>query len=151
MIIRSLLFLAVAGAAAGAAYVRFAPMDATAWHVDPATVTRSGKPNDYLVSEGGDRAPVIVTGATPEAALAQLDAIATAEKGVTRLAGSPQDGHVTYVQRTPLMGYPDAISVTATAAGEDVALRLYSRSRFGHSDLGVNEARVERWLAAVGE
>ena len=36
------------------AYIRFAPDDARIWHVDPAGISRTGKPNDYYIAEGGD-------------------------------------------------------------------------------------------------
>ena len=67
-------------------------------------------------------------------------------------AASVSDGHITYVQRTRLMGYPDAISVQVHPTDEagQVAIDIFSRSRFGHSDMGVNAARVERWLSQLG-
>jgi uncharacterized protein (DUF1499 family) len=34
-------------------------------------------------------------------------------------------------------------------AGEGSTLAIYSRSLIGRSDLGVNRARVTRWLAAL--
>jgi len=48
------------------------------------------------------------------------------------------------------MGYPDAISVKAVQTGDRTGLMLWSRSRYGQSDLGVNQARIERWLTALG-
>jgi uncharacterized protein (DUF1499 family) len=30
-------------------------------------------------------------------------------------------------------------------------LALYSRSQLGHGDMGVNRARIERWLAKLAE
>lgn len=149
MIMRTLVFVTAGAVVAGMAYIRLSPMDPQVWHVDPAKAVRTGKPNDYLLADGGDR-PAISVDETPEAVLARLDAAAMAEPGVTRLAGSVETGRVTYVQRTRLMGYPDAISVFAVPEGEGARLSLYSRSRYGHSDLGVNKARVERWLAALG-
>lgn len=152
MIRTTLIFLAVlliVAALAFAAYVRLSPMDPTAWHVDPATTPRTDKPNDYLVADGGDRDAIVVA-ETPEAVLTRLDAAAMAEPGVSRLAGSVADGRVTYVQRTPMMRYPDAISVSAVPDGDGAKLSLYSRSRYGQSDFGVNRARVERWLATLG-
>lgn len=149
MIKRTLLLVTAGAVVAGLAYIRLSPMDPGVWHVDPAVAERTGKPNDFLVAEGGDR-PAIAVGDSPVDILTRLDAVALAEAGVTRLAGSPEAGRVTYVQRTRLMGYPDAISVSATPEGEGALLQVYSRSRYGQSDLGVNRARVERWLDALG-
>lgn len=146
---RTLLLVTAGAVVAGLAYIRFSPMDPEVWHVDPAKAVRTGKPNDYLVADGGDR-PALAVAETPEALLTRLDAAAMAEPGVTRLAGAVETGRVTYVQRTPLMGYPDAISVSAVPEGDGARLSLYSRSRYGHSDLGVNKARVEQWLGDLG-
>ena len=139
---------ALLGAALLAAYVRLSPMEAEDWHVDPAATDRTGRPNDYLVGPEGDRAEV-VSDLPPVELLTRLDAVAMAEPGVTRLAGSTVEGRVTYVQRSRLMGYPDAISVSAVPEGAGSRLSIYSRSRYGVSDMGVNAARVDRWVAAL--
>jgi len=55
-----------------------------------------------------------------------------------------------WVERTALMNYPDIIVAEAVAGPQGGAgLFLYSRSLLGWSDLGVNRARVERWLGAL--
>ena len=42
------------------------------------------------------------------------------------------------------------VTAQVTAAGPEAStLVLYSRSVYGHSDLGVNRARVTAWLAAL--
>ncbi|MEM9843514.1 MAG: DUF1499 domain-containing protein, partial [Pseudomonadota bacterium] len=82
--------------------------------------------------------------ATPET-LAALDEIARATPRTTILAGSVEDGIVTYVTRSALMGFPDYTTVSLS----DGALTLYARLRFGQSDLGVNAARLEAWLRAL--
>ncbi|WP_339644204.1 DUF1499 domain-containing protein [Jannaschia helgolandensis] len=148
MIIRSLVLAAVGLTALGLTYVRIAPTDPAVWHVDPTKAIRSGKPNDYLVADGGDR-PAIVSDVPPADLLSRIDAVAMAEVGVTRLAGSPDEGLITYVQRSRVIGFPDAISVSARPDGMDSRLSIWSRSRYGQYDFGVNRARVERWLAAL--
>ena len=134
---------------AGLAYVRYVPMDPEHWHADPEDGARTGNPNDHLMGPGGDRAPLIFD-LPPAEVMARLDVAAMVEPGVERLAGDVGAGHVTYVQRTRLMGYPDAISVKASPEGAGTRLSIWSRSRFGKSDFGVNRERVERWLAAAG-
>lgn len=139
-----LLVLALGVAIAAAVVFRVVPMPPETWHVDPLTADAPGTPNFDL--RRGDDAPLI---ATPPAALApRLDALAMAE-GATRIAGSAAEGFVSYVARTPVMGYPDAISIRLVPEGEGTRLHIFSRSRFGHSDLGVNAARVARWIAAL--
>ena len=135
-------------AAAGAVYVRLSPMDPAIWHADPEAALRTGRPNDFLVGPGGDRAAILVDG-PPGDVMARLDTVAMGEPGTERLAGTPGEGWATYVQRSALMGYPDAVSIRAAPEGGGTRLTIWSRSRYGQSDMGVNRARVERWLAAL--
>lgn len=147
---RRILLAALAlGAVAVAAMPRLLPMAPSDWHVDPLAAERTGRPNAWLLALGGDAPPVASTD-PPAAVLARLDAAAMAEPGVERLAGSPGEGLVTWVQRSRAMGFPDAVSIRAAPAGDGSIVTVFSRSRYGYSDMGVNRARVERWLAAAG-
>lgn len=127
-----------------AAFVRLAPTDPARWHVSLAASPRSIKPNDAASYPG---APEL---ALPPAALAQRIAdIALAEPRTVLIAGSVAAGHMTFVQRSALWGFPDFITVEVLPAPGGSALRLWSRSRFGYSDMGVNAARRDRWLAQI--
>ncbi|MEL6588046.1 MAG: DUF1499 domain-containing protein [Pseudomonadota bacterium] len=150
MIIRLIAVGTLAAAVGFAAWVRLAPFDTATWHADPEAGTRTGNPNDALMGPGGDR-EAIAFPESPDALLARLDQIALAEPRTTRLAGDPADAHVTYVQRSALMGYPDVISVKALPSGGGSTLVMWSRARFGLSDLGVNAKRVSRWVAALSD
>lgn len=144
MIRTALLIVAVAALvllAGFALWVRLVPMDPAVWHADPETAEGTGRPNEYRVA-------VDVAGA-PEDVLARFEAVALAAPRTVRIAGGPAEGRATYVQRSALMGYPDAVSVKAEPSGGGTRLHVWSRSRYGQSDLGVNAARVERWLAAM--
>jgi uncharacterized protein (DUF1499 family) len=151
------VFLALVLLAAGAMiYVRVAPLDAATWHVDPATAPTPETPNSFRVlAPGATPGPEEMVSPVYAVAPAQLmqafDTMALAQPRTERLAGTPDgQGHVTYVQRTPLVAYPDYISVRAVPAGEGrSALVILSRSRFGKSDLGVNRARITQWLEAL--
>jgi uncharacterized protein (DUF1499 family) len=56
-----------------------------------------------------------------------------------------------YIQRTELMRYPDSITVRfIPLADGQSTLAIYSRSHYGRSDFGVNQARIRAWLAALG-
>jgi len=116
----------------GTLYVRLAGHDPAKWHVDPVTVTEVDTFNQHL----GD---VLVSQSTQAVAAAISDII-----GGELLSGSFESGFATVVVRTPLVGYPDYISVRI--AEEDTASRvtIFSRSRFGKSDLGANKKRIER-------
>jgi uncharacterized protein (DUF1499 family) len=52
-----------------------------------------------------------------------------------------------YIQRSKLMGFRDTIVVQffERPRGQST-VTLYSLSQLGEGDLGVNRARIERWL-----
>lgn len=132
--------LALAGLVAGAAWVRFAPIDPARWHAD------LGAPG--FVPDGGVLAclaPVELAG-DPAGALARLDAIARATPRTRPVAGSVGEGHVTWVTRSRLVGFPD---FTTAQILPDRGLCLYARQRFGEYDWGVNAQRLEDWQAAL--
>lgn len=55
-----------------------------------------------------------------------------------------------FVQRSEKMRFPDTISVRfLERPGGQSTIAIYSRSQLGKSDLGVNRARIERWLEAL--
>lgn len=148
-----LVGIAIALTVAASVFFRMATDDPSIWHVDPITAERTGNPNDYIVAPEGlrssppDRISEVRSG-TPKELLFQFDSIAAPTS--KRLAGSLDEGFITYVQRTMLMGYPDYISVKAVEVDGGAALVIYSRSRYGRSDFGVNMDRIERWLAQMG-
>ena len=140
-----LLFTAFVFAfAAGAIWFRLAPMPPGRWHVDPATATPPASPNYEL--RAGDDAPRIPRDV--ETVAARLAAVAEADGG-RLIAGDLAEGHATYVVRSRIMGFPDAVSIRLHAEGEATRVDIFSRSRFGYSDLGVNAARVARWIDAA--
>jgi uncharacterized protein (DUF1499 family) len=137
-------------------YVRLAPLDAATWHQDPVTAPTPDTPNSFRVlapgsSAGPEEMVSPVYPVPPAALMAAFDRMAMAQPNTRRLAGTPDgDGYVTYIQRTPTVGYPDYISVRVVPAGDGgSALVIFSRSRFGQSDLGVNKARITEWLAKL--
>lgn len=136
-------------AAAGMAYVRLAPDDPALWHVDPMARRTTGKSNEFRVlPQGGDAVSEVRPLSAADLA-ARFDAAAMADARVSRLSGGPEQLFTTYVQRSALMGFPDYVSVRAVEVEGGAALAIWSRSRYGYRDMGVNRARVERWLAAL--
>ncbi|WP_418887858.1 DUF1499 domain-containing protein [Mesobacterium pallidum] len=117
-----------------ALWVRIAPSDPERWHIP---LTFDG--NRDL--EGG--AMRILRGQADR--LAELDAIAQATERTEALAGTVEEGRITYVTRSQLWGFPDYTTVD-TSGGD---LRLFARLRFGKGDMGVNKARLDGWIAAL--
>lgn len=125
------LWVLLAAAAVAVGYVRLAPSDPIRWHVEiPDDTNRDFRNGAIRVLETGPDGLARLAGAIAAAPRTKL------------LAGSVEDGRVTWVTRTPVIGFPDY--VTAEQRGD--RLLVWGRARFGSSDLGVNRARVEDWL-----
>lgn len=116
------------------AYVRLAPSDEGIWHVAPRSTEDKSFGNGVIrrITVGKD-------------GLRRMDSLISADPRTQKLAGNVQEGMVTYISRSRMMGYPDY--TTMIQSGED--LIIYGRSRFGRKDYGVNGARVERWIKAL--
>jgi uncharacterized protein (DUF1499 family) len=125
----------------GLAWVRLAPSDPARWHTDP-TLGAAGP---------GSHVAKVFLPLPPAEALAALDAVAMAEPRTTRLAGSVDEGRITWISRSRVFGFPDYTTAGVVADAGGSWLVLYARLRFGRSDLGVNAARVGRWLAALSD
>ncbi len=132
--------------------------DPAVWHVDPLTSANPKTPNwhrvvpaDATVDRHPDRDAHPPTFKASAAELgAAFDAVAKADERVTVVAGSAAEGHVTYVQRSKLMQFPDYVSarfVDLPDGGSTLA--VFSRARYGQKDFDVNKKRVERWLDAT--
>lgn len=87
--------------------------------------------------------------AAPDAVFAALLALAAAEPRTTRLASWPERRQAQWVVRSARLRFPDLVVAEAQPAGDGTALFLCSRSLIGWSDLGVNRARLTRWLSAL--
>lgn len=117
------------------------------------SLTLKSSPNQYLVAPDG-----LCQNATPHqiartyerepAALktALLDII-QAEPRTTLLGSDDATLQYEAVQRSLLFRFPDYISIRIlpVSAGHST-LAIYSRSKLGYGDLGVNKKRVTRWL-----
>jgi uncharacterized protein (DUF1499 family) len=80
--------------------------------------------------------------------LARLAAIAEATPRTRLLAGSVASGRITWITRSAVFGFPD-YTTAGLAAGPKLC--LHARLRFGRDDFGVNEARLRRWIDALGQ
>ncbi|WP_300055416.1 DUF1499 domain-containing protein [uncultured Roseobacter sp.] len=119
---------------AAMAYVRLAPIDPARWHqpVERGETTHlAGGAVRVIPAEEGT-----------------LQAVDQVMRGLPRtqvLAGSVAEGHITYVTRSAVFGFPDMTTVEL----RDGEIRMFARLRFGASDLGVNRKRLEGVIAAV--
>lgn len=133
-----------------AAYLRLVPSDPDIWHVDPRSVERPVIRGSYLLCDcQGDGPAPRFAGSSPDV-MAKFDQVVMSSPRVRRMAGTPDTGHVTYIARSFLFGFPDYISVIAYPTGEGTALAIYARLRFGSADMGINQQRVQAWLAELG-
>ncbi|WP_224824592.1 DUF1499 domain-containing protein [Cognatishimia sp. MH4019] len=131
----------------GLAYIRLAPSNRDAWHTD--AMQEQPQVGHFVVRpDGGDLASPVYN-ESPVDLLTRFDAVALAEPRTSRLAGSPEEGRITYITRSRVIGFPDYTTVQATPVEGGTALVIHARLRFGRSDLGVNAARVTRWLDAL--
>jgi uncharacterized protein (DUF1499 family) len=111
------------------ACVRIAPSDPNRWHVSIE--------EEIETNFAGGAVRILPNG--PEA----LKLLNTMMLNIPRtkvLAGSLEQGRITYITRTKLIGFPDY----TTIENSDGIIKLFARLRFGTNDLGVNAARLER-------
>jgi uncharacterized protein (DUF1499 family) len=67
---------------------------------------------------------------------------------VWKMAEWPELRQAQWVARTRWMNFPDLVNAQIVELPAGTGLFLYSRSLIGHSDLGVNAARVAAWRQA---
>ena len=115
-------------------YVRLAPSDPGVWHAMPDEM------EDINMDGGAKR--VVEAG---EGALDRLHVIALATPRTEVLAGSVDEGKITYITRSRVFGFPDYTTVMQV----DGAIKIHARLRFGKFDMGVNAARVDAWIAEL--
>ena len=118
------------------------------------TLKRSARPNNFLVCDGtychaasADVAPPIFEVAA-EAVRDAWCAVAQSQPRTKETARSEDGLHVQHVQRSRLMRFPDTIDAAFVPIRDGAAtvVLVYSRSKYGYSDMGVNSARVTSWL-----
>ncbi|MBT4687691.1 MAG: DUF1499 domain-containing protein [Rhodospirillaceae bacterium] len=133
--------------------VVFGPMEALV--VDFKTLQLTPKPNQFLVCPEGhcQAKPHMISPVFAISAIALKDRWMTMLADQPRITAGAKDGpglQYDFVQRSKLMRFPDSITVRFIPLDESRStLAIYSRSHYGRSDFGVNEARIQVWLAAL--
>ncbi len=141
--VRPVLFITLAALAALALYIRAAPSDPAYWHIalNPRPAEIAAPSAEIVVLKGSAYVDLPNT----DGLLARLDAIAMATPRTIRLAGSANEGRITWVTRSRVWGFPDY----TTAEIGPIGLTIFARLRFGGGDYGVNAARLRAWLDAL--
>lgn len=126
----------------------------TDFPLDFARFRRISRPNQFLALPGS-----FTSAERPDATVgtfhASIDLVRDAWleilRGEARVSDIRQsDGQIEAIQRTPLVGFPDWITAQPVDLGNGQAsICVFSRSKFGFRDLGVNEKRGLNWLAQL--
>lgn len=129
-----------------AAYVRFAPSNPARWNI---SLPMDAAAECVVQPARGSASVACLIAEDPVELLRRLDAIALATPRTTRLAGTPEEGRMTWVTRSRLWGFPDYTTVQTSATCTGTRIDLLARLRFGGDDMGVNAARLSAWFAAL--
>lgn len=123
---------------------------------DFASLEPADTPNRYLVLPPGFDAAAKPDAPGPvfDVPVARLERLALevirGQPRVAVIAAEPRRRKYAFVQRTPVMRFPDTVTLRFIGLGEArSSLAIYSRSKYGRSDFGENRRRVEEWLAAI--
>jgi len=121
--------------------------------IDFATLVRSPRPNTFLLAPPGFCPATRIDAQSP---LFGVSAARLREAFLQVALAKPRVSHVlkddlalydNFVARSALFGFPDLIAARfIDVDGGRSRLAVYSRSVFGHSDLGVNRKRVLSWM-----
>jgi uncharacterized protein (DUF1499 family) len=123
--------------------------------VDFAQLRLKSSPNQYLVCPEGDcsgQAHAVAPDFSVSVDRLQAAWFAVVEsQPSTEIIGRNDAARQFDIETlTPLIGYPDTVTVRFIELASDRStLMIYSRSHYGHSDLGANQKRIDRWLAEV--
>lgn len=147
------------------AYVRLAPSDPAVWHVGAALSLpdaagggtgggTGGGPalaatDGAVAMPGGAYAVLPLAGTDAATLLGQLDSAAQTFARTTLLAGTPEDGRMTWITRSRIFGFPDYTTADAVTSDLGNHLIIIARQRFGREDMGVNLIRLKAWLAQL--
>jgi uncharacterized protein (DUF1499 family) len=87
----------------------------------------------------------------PAARLVQLwTQMMTGEPRIVIVTDEPQQHRLVIIQRTPLLRFPDIVTVEFVAIDDNrSSLAVYSRARYGSGDFGTNRRRVLAWLGRI--
>jgi uncharacterized protein (DUF1499 family) len=92
-------------------------------------------------------APSPVFSVTPAQLAEAVRRLIAEQPNVFFVDAGPEARRFTLIQHTPLLRFPDIVTVEYVALGPDrSSLAIYSRARYGKGDFGTNRRRVLAWL-----
>ncbi|MBE7636630.1 DUF1499 domain-containing protein [Sneathiella sp. P13V-1] len=123
---------------------------------DFSTLKAPNKPNWFLLCDTEVCQNTKPNGQPPIFELSATDLKGRFEKFILENSNAKvrldESDQIEILDRTSLVRWPDIISVKFVGLeGGKSILYIYSRSIYGHSDLGANQARVTKWLQAISE
>jgi uncharacterized protein (DUF1499 family) len=118
--------------------------------IDMTRLARPATPNTALAApQGFTPAPDIATRrypVAPDRLYAAIRDVALAQPRTHLHAAFDDRRQAHFVARSAVLNFPDLVAVQVTPESD---LILWSRSVYGRSDFGVNQARLAAWLAAL--
>lgn len=118
-----------------------------------AHLQRPASPNTALVAPPGagptPDIPAPYFNASPEALYRALRRVAEATPRTYLQSADDARHEAHYVARSAVFNFPDLITLAVQPDGAGSRPVLYSRSLYGHSDLGVNKKRLQDYLARL--
>ncbi len=121
---------------------RFTPVDHEPFHEDPGMPD----PQRSEVRLIGLEAPRYA--ATASEVLEEVLAIAKRD-GAKLVQGGVEEGMMTFLTRTRIVGFRDYITVKAVDEPGGAKLAVLARPRLNGYDWGVNQKRLDRWLGEL--
>lgn len=119
--------------------------------LDIQSVQKSSKPNQYLVAPEGwlssetPDATAPVFSQSPDVVFARLLDVIEKTGGTSEVSATKETGRIAYVAKVVI--FKDDVDIAVLPHPEGSTLAVFSRSRVGYSDLGVNKKRVEQLLS----
>jgi uncharacterized protein (DUF1499 family) len=155
-IVMTLLIAVVVLAAGLVGAVRLPVRQADTAAVDFRTFERRTSPNDALACPPGlCQAPAdfvtMPVALSVDALGARVLDLPNREPRTAIVGRDDAARHYVLVQRSLVLGFPDTVDIAiAPVDAGHATVAVYSRSRYGRGDFGVNRARLKRWLTALG-
>lgn len=107
-------------------------------------------PKDYCNNKPNDISPIFPY--NREQLIKNFQTMINQQPRITRAASDQTNYKYSYIQRSKIFRFPDFITVKFIALNDTQStLAIFSCSKYGSSDFGVNKKRVQSWLQQLQE